>query len=107
VCVTTTSVVLMQNLFLRCCFLHCRIAWHTGSCRGPGLESCVILFPARRAPPVRGEDRVHLSDAIQFKVLANLLFARCSGPGHDHEGGPSCRSSFTTVTFRFAPTSNN
>jgi len=40
-----------------------------------------ILTPAYRTPPVRGEDRVHLREFLNSKVLANLLFARVADQG--------------------------
>jgi len=49
---------------------------------GTGHESAFGVYSpsAYWTPPVRGEDRVHLSDLRQIKVLTNLLFARRSGP---------------------------
>ena len=49
----------------------------------------VYWAPAYRTPPVRGEDRVHLSETLKLKVLTNLLSPAAADPGHDHEGGPS------------------
>src|ERR1700676_2620094 len=48
---------------------------------------CAILAPGVQdaARPRRGPSP---PERHSTKVLTNLLFARSSGPGHDHEGGP-------------------
>ena len=49
------------------------------------------FLQARRAPPVRGQDRVHLSSRIEAWFVTNLLRPTPADPGHSR-GGSSCPS---------------
>src|SRR5687767_10990410 len=88
--------------------------WHSPHSRRSAVPSCpwlrrkescreaVTVIRCRRrgrAPPVRGEDRVHLSVQVKGARHANLLRPTPADPGQ-HQGGSSC-----PATCPFGPTS--
>src|ERR1700722_4694537 len=71
----------------------------------------VYWASAYRTPPVRGEDRVHLSDSQNPRFSRTSFSPAAADPGYDHEGGPSWlvnpQSSLTIATSLFAPILTN
>ena len=68
-----------------------------------GLRNALFSWAAYRTPPVRGQDRVHLAEATDDRVLTNLLSPEAADTGLDTEGGPSCPN----VTYPSTPTSTS